>query len=90
LPHVSFTPLLSRFFPDICAGEVAGETVRELLTALEQTYPGLGNYLTDDQGALRQHVQIFLDSEQIVDRRKQSDAVDSQSRIFIFQALSGG
>lgn len=71
-------------------GEAAGATVRACLEAVFGRVPRLRGYVLDDQGALRQHVVIFLDGEAIRDRRSQSDAVRGDSEIFVMQALSGG
>jgi hypothetical protein len=52
---------------------VARETVAQVLAALEQRYPGLCGYLCDDTGALRKHVSVFLDEEQVRDRTALTD-----------------
>ena len=46
--------------------------------------------MLDDQGALRTHVVVFVDSEQIADRDEQSDPVREGADIWVMQALSGG
>ena len=48
------------------------------------------SYVVDDQGAVRKHVTVFLDSSPIKDRDRLSDAVRPDSDLFIMQALSGG
>ncbi len=90
MPKVNFTYALKRFFPGIETTEVDGSTIRELLDRLEAKYPGLSGYVVDDQGVLRQHVNIFLNGELIKDREKLSDTVESGDDIYIMQALSGG
>jgi hypothetical protein len=44
----------------------------------------------DDQGRLRQHVNIFIDGVMIKDRNHLSDPFQENSEIYIMQALSGG
>jgi hypothetical protein len=44
----------------------------------------------DDQGRLRQHVNIFIDGVMIKDRTSLSDPFRENSEIYIMQALSGG
>jgi molybdopterin converting factor small subunit len=90
MPHVKFTNHLQRFFPDLTAQAVPGQTVAEVVQALDQRYPGLAAYLVDEQGALRKHVNIFIGDELIQDRRHLQDAVSDHQQVFIFQALSGG
>lgn len=90
MPRVKFTRHLQRFFPDLDEVEIAGETVAEVIAMLEERYPGLADYLIDDQGALRQHVNVFIGKDLIRDREHLQDPVSADDRLFIFQALSGG
>ncbi len=90
MPKVNFTYALKRFFPGIESTAVEGKSIREILDALEESYPGLSGYVVDDQGILRQHVNIFLNGELIKDRESLSDAVNESDDIYIMQALSGG
>jgi hypothetical protein len=87
---VSFTRHLQRFFPALESCEVPGATVRELIDELERRHPGLANYLVDETGRLRRHVNVFVGEEPIRDRATLSDPLAPESRVFILQALSGG
>lgn len=89
MPKVQFTDNLTSQ-TDAPPGEVAGATVRACLEAVFESVPRLRGYVWDDQGAVRQHVVIFLDGEAIRDRSRQSDSVRPDSEIFVMQALSGG
>jgi hypothetical protein len=90
VPTVRLTPHLRRFFADL-PSEVSVEaaTVRDAVAALEARWPGLGFYVTDEQGMLRQHVAVFLDGRRVEDRALR-DAVAPSSVVHIVQALSGG
>ncbi|MBI1193750.1 MAG: molybdenum cofactor biosynthesis protein MoaD [Bacteroidetes bacterium] len=90
MPTIRFTSALSRFFPDLGQTALPGSTVAELLQGAETQFPGLRRYLLDDQGALRQHVNIFVNGERIQDRDRLSDALAERDEVFILQALSGG
>lgn len=86
---VEFTPNLARQTRAVpCTAQ--GATVAEVLESAFAQQPGLKSYIIDDQGAVRQHVVIFLDGSAIVDRRHLSDATGPDSEIFVMQALSGG
>ncbi len=87
---VSFTRHLQRFFPTLEACEVPAATVRELIEELERRHPGLAHYVVDETGRLRRHVNVFVGEEPVRDRANLSDALASDSRVFILQALSGG
>ena len=91
MPNVHFTTHLQRFFPALQQGTLAeGQTVAEVIRSLEQQHPGLAAYIVDERGALRKHVNIFVNDELVIDRQGLSDGVGQKTRVFIFQALSGG
>lgn len=70
--------------------EAAGATVREVLEAVFAANPQARGYVLDDQGALRRHMIVFLDGVPIRDRARLSEPVGPDSRVYVFQALSGG
>ncbi len=70
--------------------EVPGATVLEALEAYFAAHPRVRGYVLDEQGALRKHVVIFLDGEQIRDRARMSEPVREGSSVYVMQALSGG
>ena len=90
MAHVCFTPHLRRYFdlPDSWAVEAAD--VAALIGRLEERWPGLGFYITDERGRLRKHVAIWVDAAQVQDREALSDPVGTESTVHILQALSGG
>ena len=69
---------------------MAASSVSEIVKGLDQQYPGLKDYLVDEQGRLRQHVNIFIGDKLIKDKEKLTDHVTDTDEIFIMQALSGG
>lgn len=69
---------------------VDAATVRAALDAVFADNPRLRGYILDDQGALRYHMSIFVDGQQITDRVHLSDPVRAASEIYVMQALSGG
>lgn len=91
MPRVKFTRHLVRFFPDLGDNvKVEGKTVADVVAGLDKQYPGLADYIVDERGALRRHVNIFLGQDLIHDRETLQDPVGESDQIFIFQALSGG
>jgi hypothetical protein len=89
MPRVEVTQNLQRHVacPPL---EVEGQDVRAVLEALFTSVPALRSYVLDDQGAVRKHVVIFVDGEQIRDRTLLRDAVQASSSVYVMQALSGG
>jgi sulfur-carrier protein len=90
MPNVRFTQHLQRFFPDLEQGEVPGQTVAEIIAVLNRRYPGLADYLVDEHGTLRQHVNVFINKTLVRDRSGLQDRVVDDDEIHILQALSGG
>ena len=92
MAQVELTPHLYSYFPGLKGKklEVGGETVADLVQALEEIAPGFAFYVCDERGRLRQHVLVFVGENRISDRTTLSDPVDTDSRVLIVQALSGG
>lgn len=90
MAHVTITRHLQAFFPTLGPCEVEAATVREVIDALDRRHPGLRGYILDETGRVRRHVNLFVGDEPIGDRVRQSDAVASDSKVYILQALSGG
>jgi hypothetical protein len=89
MPTVSFTDAIQRHVP--CPPTVVnGGTVREVLDAVFAGNPRARGYVLDEQGALRKHMAIFLDGAMIRDRVTLGDAVRTDSKVYVMQALSGG
>ena len=65
----------------------AGATVAELLGDLDRRYPGIRFRMIDEQDAIRQHIKIFVDQEQI---RTLDVPLRPEQEIQIICALSGG
>ncbi|KPJ95256.1 MAG: hypothetical protein AMJ53_03125 [Gammaproteobacteria bacterium SG8_11] len=92
MPTVEMTQHLYRFFPQlenqkitVCAGSVA-----EILNAINEIAPGFIDYVLDEHGALRRHVNLSINDTLVIDRKTLSDRVQDDETVYIFQALSGG
>ena len=90
MPKIKFTSALKRFFPSLAETEIDGATIKEVLHNVEQMHPGISNYLIDENGGLRRHVNIFVQGDLIKDREALNDKVKGNDEVLIFQALSGG
>ena len=87
---VKFTSNLKRFYPDLNATKTEAQTVAQLIEDINGRYPGLKNYIIDDQNRLRHHVNIFINQSMIQDRQLLQDKIGKNDSIYIMQALSGG
>lgn len=90
MPTIKFTANLKRFYPELSEIELESLDLNEILNQLENRFKGLKDYVVDEQGQLRKHVNIFIGDELIKDRIKLSDTVKPNDEIYIMQALSGG
>jgi molybdopterin synthase sulfur carrier subunit len=90
LVKVTFTSTLKQFFPDLSAQELEGASIKEIIMSIESIYPGMQDYLLEEDGSLRKHVNIFVRDEMMVDRHRVSDTLTDGDEVLIFQALSGG
>lgn len=92
MPTVEMTRHLYRFFPVLenRTLDVAPGSVADVLHEINDIAPGFTDYVLDERGALRRHVNLSVDDSIVVDRRTLSDRVPDGATVYIFQALSGG
>ena len=65
---------------------VEGDTVTELLQALEGEHASLEGWILDERGVLRRHINVFVNGEPA----EPESAVQEQDKIEILPAISGG
>lgn len=92
MAKVELTKHLYTFFPNLAGADLSidASTVAEVVREMEKIAPGFAFYVCDERGRLRRHVNIFVEEEMVSDRQRLSDPLESGSRVFIMQALSGG
>ena len=89
MAKVTFTANLMRHV-DCPTVQVDGGTVRDVLAKVFAENPRLKSYVVDEQFGLRRHMGIIVDGEIVQDRKRLSDPVESNSEVYVLQALSGG
>jgi MoaD family protein len=67
--------------------EAEGATVGQLLGDLNQRYPGIRFRMVDEQDAIRPHIRVFVNGEQV---RGLETQLRPSDEVQILQALSGG
>ena len=87
--RVTFTPNIQRHV-ECPVQHVTGSTVAEVLESVFATNGRARGYVLDDAGALRKHMVVFVDGQQVRDRSNLSDIVTDGAEIYVMQALSGG
>ncbi|MBI4465065.1 MAG: MoaD family protein [Acidobacteria bacterium] len=66
------------------------KTVGEALGYLWKQYPGLRDRIVNEQGAVREHLNVFVGEENIRSTGGLETAVPDGSKISIVPAVSGG
>ena len=70
--------------------QLEGETLGEVLTHLEATYPGFGERLFDEQGALRKFVNVFVADDDVRYMDGLATKVPVGETVSIIPAVAGG
>ena len=67
--------------------EAAGATLAAVLADLDRRYPGIRFRMIDEQDAIRRHIRIFVNGDEV---RSLDLALHDSDEVIIMQALSGG
>ena len=65
-------------------------TVAEALNVLTGQFPGLGKHVRDDQGQIRQFLNVYLNEEDIRFLGGESCAVKDGDRVLLVPSIAGG
>ena len=74
---------------ELCGGHthaIPGATVGEVLVALERTHPTIAGWVLDEQGRIREHVNVFVNGTPGEERTPVADA----DRLHVLPAITGG
>ena len=63
-----------------------GATVRDVLVTLERRCPGISGWVLDDQRAIRQHVNVYVNGQ----LAREGTAVAAADRLHVLPAITGG
>jgi sulfur-carrier protein len=66
--------------------QISGATVGELLRGLEHEHPSVAGWILDERGAIRRHINVFVNGERGAERT----AVGASDRVEILPAITGG
>ena len=66
--------------------EVPGATLGDVLRGLQELHPRLTGWVLDERGAIREHVNVFVNGE----RGDVTVLVAERDRVQIIQNISGG
>lgn len=90
----NITVVVPALLAPYCGGaaelEVAAGTVRGALDELERLYPRLYPNICDETGAVRRHINVFVNSDNVRDRDGLGTALEAGDVVTILPAVSGG
>ena len=89
LVKVTLTANLQKYFPR-AKFEIEASSVKQVLEKMDEERPLFSRYVLEDNGAIRKHVNIFVDGEVVRDKSHVNIALKSGAQVHIMQALSGG
>ncbi len=69
---------------------LGGATVREVLDELKREYPALQRCICDETGAVRLHINLFVNNDFLRDRNGLDTRLQPGDVVSVFQAVSGG
>jgi sulfur-carrier protein len=86
MPVVRLRGPLKRLAGNRAEHAIEGESVGELLVAIERAHPAAQGWILDEHGRLRRHINVFVNGE----RGEQDTQVAADDRIDVLPAISGG
>jgi molybdopterin converting factor small subunit len=66
--------------------EVGGDDVQAVLRGLEHLHPSVTGWILDERGAIRRHINVFVNGE----RGGERTAVAARDRVEVLPAITGG
>src|SRR5205085_1914900 len=95
--HMKDTPIIvhvPRQLRAYCDGaaqlEMSAPSMRAMLQELERRHPALYSGVCDETGRVRQHVNLFVNSDHVRERQGLDTALHAGDVIMILPAVSGG
>ena len=85
--HVYIPSPLRSYTGGVALVEGRGDTLAELLLALDERYPGIRFRIIDEQDRIREHIRFFVGVELV---REITQPIAADQDVHIVCALSGG
>lgn len=87
---VRIPPVLRKYTAGANTVKADGPTIRDLLEALDAQHPGLKGEITDEQGNLRQFINVYRNGEDIRYLDHLATSLDEGDVVAILPAVAGG
>jgi len=86
MPLVRVRGPLKRLADDRSEHVIDAPTVHELLHELERQHPALTGWVLDERGAIRRHINVYVNGE----RGGPETTVEAADKVDVLPAISGG
>ncbi|HTZ46312.1 MAG TPA: MoaD/ThiS family protein [Verrucomicrobiae bacterium] len=70
--------------------ETSGSTVAEALNELVTRFPGLSRHVRDDEGQIRQFINVYLNDEDIRFLGGEASALKDGDKLLLVPSIAGG
>lgn len=70
--------------------ECQAQSIRDMLNALEDNFPGIKSRICDDQGKIRRFVNFYVNSEDIRFLQGEDTTLNDGDEVSIVPAVAGG
>ncbi|HYA56011.1 MAG TPA: MoaD family protein [Nitrososphaerales archaeon] len=68
----------------------SASNLRTMVNKLERYYPGIGGRIVDDQGNIRAHVNVFVNSENSRELNNENTPLRDGDVVHILPSVAGG
>jgi sulfur-carrier protein len=68
----------------------SADDVQAVVKELDHAFPGIGGRIVDDQGKIRPHVNVFVNSENSRDLEREKTRLRDGDVVHILPSVSGG
>lgn len=87
MPTVKVASPLRSYTHGAASVEAQGDTLTAVLADLDRRFPGMRFRMIDEQGRIRQHIRLFVNTQEA---RELTAPVQSGDVVHLICALSGG
>ncbi len=87
---VRIPTILRTYTGDLAEVKAAPGTLREVIAALEASYPGIGGRILDDTGRLRRFVNVYVGEEDVRFAQGLDTPVPAGTQVSVIPAVAGG
>ena len=88
MPTIWIPPLLQKLTNGAKVVEIEGQSIREVVTALDLAFPGIKSHLCDRNDKIRVEIAVAVDSQIVTTGMRTQISTDSE--VHFLPALSGG